>query len=131
MNIKITNTATCFCRGGQPLKSFVSIFYLQSSNKWSTNGEGNQLTRQSESISCSVLSNNKSINMKNIPELSWLIWSHHYDMFVQSNNPVYCARLQLSLVFTFVSILSSGQLRSTEKSIVCQWRISCGVFGFK
>ena len=28
--------------------------------------------------------------MKNIPELSWLIWSHHYDMFVQSNNPVYC-----------------------------------------
>ena len=29
--------------------------------------------------------------MKNIPELSWLIWSHHYDMFVQSNNPVYCA----------------------------------------
>ena len=29
--------------------------------------------------------------MKNIPELSRLIWSHHYDMFVQSNNPVYCA----------------------------------------
>ena len=43
MNIKITNTATCFCRGGQPLKSFVSIFYLQSSNKWSTR---RKVTRQ-------------------------------------------------------------------------------------
>ena len=129
IKIKITNSATCFCLGVQPLKSFVSIFYLQSS-KWSTSREGNKLTRQGESIFCSVLSNNKSINMKNIPELSWLIWSHHYDMFVQSNNPVYCAGA-LALLFTFVSILWSGRLRSTEKSIVCQWRISCGVFGFK
>ena len=117
IKIKITNSATCFCLGVQPLKSFVSIFYLQSSNKWSTNREGNQLTRQGESIFCSVLSNNKSINMKNIPELSWLIWSHHYDMFVQSSNPVYCAPAPLS------SGLDSS-VRSTEKSIVCQWRIS-------
>ena len=55
--------------------------------------------------------------MKNIPELSWLIWSHHYDMFVQSSNPVYCAPAPLS------SGLDSSA-RSTEKSIVCQWRIS-------